>query len=159
MRTLLLLPVLAGCGPDPACEAVGDVPPSVQLGSGIDTFVPVGGTVEVSRGFQGGIHVWGALRTTGLAQDPSRRTRLPLVTLVLLEDGAAIGGFSRVAMALQPVADGVLEGLALQAVFDATDPGDVVGDTVTLHAEVLDFCRTRAEADATVEIIDADTGF
>lgn len=161
MRPLLLLPLLVGCGTDPACEAVAGTAPSVTIGTGTQVFAPVadGATVELERGFQGGIHVYGALRTAGLAQDPSRRARLPIVTFRTLDDGVAIGGFSNVATTLQPIGDGVLEGLALQAVFDSADPTDVIGQIVTLHAEVRDFCSRRADADVSVEIVDTDTGF
>lgn len=163
MRPPRLLPlVLLSCGADPACDEVAGLDPALTVGTGIETFEPLtpGGTIELDRGFQGGIHLWAALRTVGLAQEDGHRSGLPVVTLRTLDGDTPIGGFTRVSTAFRDLGDGVLEAVAVQAVFDDPDRASVVGRTVTLHAEVRDLCRTAVEADVSVEVVDTDdTGF
>ncbi len=81
LRVLLLLTplLLLGCGPAPAPagskKTVDDgrtAAPTFIVGSGKDAYTATadGGTVEIIHGPQGGYHLWGAFRVTGVAPGP-----------------------------------------------------------------------------------------
>lgn len=153
--------VLVAACHDPACDAVSEAP-RVEVGAGWESFQPLadGDLVEVEHGFQGGSHVFGALHAWGIVQDATRNPGIPRVTFQIVHGGDAIGGFTNVRTAFQTVADGVLEALAQQAIFaDEVDPGDLLGETVTLRAEIVDKCGTTASGDVDVQLADSDTGF
>lgn len=75
------MPILAACGPTPNGIDGGspgsdagaiDGGPSVEVGTGQNEFVALGvlDRIDIVLGPQGGYHVWGAVRVTGM--NPSR---------------------------------------------------------------------------------------
>ena len=76
MSVRLVLPALAlllasasACEPiDPDCSALVDVPQAAWVGGGEASWEDIedGDEVEVIAGTQGGFHVWGSVRATGV---------------------------------------------------------------------------------------------
>jgi len=109
----------AGC--EPTIPANYPAPPAVEVGSTAGNFAPLvdGAMVTINHGFQGGYHVWGAVRAVDL--DPRQlRARFSLG----LDDGSP------------PLAvrDDVFD---LDGTGDGLTPGTHVGTTVFLPDPAL----------------------
>lgn len=144
----------SACEPDPC--ALTTEPPTVQLGTGTTTFIPLddGDTVPYARGPQGGTHIDGALRIAGMVYQASRAPLdgimlgdLPQVAMRTTENGTAVGGFSTRPMAFAPVSatspDGVVVGV--QVIFEE-DASVHVGKSLELSADVIDRCGASASS-------------
>jgi hypothetical protein len=174
---LLLLSSCASC-PDPAEEAS-----SVTLGTGIDVFVEVadGDVLTAVSGGQGGQHVWGAIRTTGLHPGgPNQITNEPAVNAPLvgfrLEDADGLYASSGPSRQRLTPDTGELLGQTVSLDvgswstpwlypddFDALDyeaqeeaneaaAADLESRTLALKVVVIDSCETEAAAEVAVQV-------
>ncbi|OGQ20255.1 MAG: hypothetical protein A2138_24040 [Deltaproteobacteria bacterium RBG_16_71_12] len=144
---LVTTPLLAaGCAPNP-CEGTTGAS-AVDVGTGHDEFAALhdGDTVPYVRGIQGGTHVEGALRATGLhaPKDPfAHAEELPTVSMLLRDDdGAMIGGYRQQPRALSHTGDAAV--LLGELVIFFEDAAARVGATLTLAADVTDVCGASA---------------
>ncbi len=148
LATLLLAALLlsSGCAPNP-CEGRTGAG-GVDVGTGHDEFAALhdGDTVPYVRGIQGGTHVEGALRATGLhaPKDPfAHADELPTVSMLLRdESGVLIGGYRQQPRALSHAVDAAV--LLGELVIFFEDAAARVGATLTLAADVTDVCGASA---------------
>lgn len=159
-RTLLVSGVLAltlaACGtsvPDTdAPVADFDAPPSLELGTGESSFVavPSGGSLELVHGPQGGWHVVLAARLSGF--DPEGT-----VLTYGVYDGTTLLTETPVAITVRRlVRDGTAYlKLGDLLIFAIGGPGEIVGRTVEIRAEIRSGTTLLAMDRRTVSIVDA----
>lgn len=146
----LALVVAPGCDPH-GCDGADA---AIEIGTGTVAFEPIGANNFVfERGLQGGLHVYGSLRGTGIALATSTEfDERPLVSFTLRAvDGSFTGGFEALPSQFEATAEGVeLIGKALILTVD--DPEVVDGHAVELTAVVEDICGVTARATAMATI-------
>jgi hypothetical protein len=97
MRPVLVLSLctLAACDPlERQCEAAAAVEPSLVIGTGSDAFEPIERPVRLSRGLQGGSHMWLSLEIVGLAPGYGRAVPEPSIDGRLLQGELELGSVS-----------------------------------------------------------------
>lgn len=143
---MAVLALAQGCG-GPAL----DVPPWAQVGTGDVGFEPVteGQEVGIQSGIQGGQHIWGSVRATGLDwRDAS-------VEFVLLdEEGLEAEEPTRLRTSMQQCPqdqDGCDQGMGelVGATVLVNNPGGIRGDRITMQVTVTDD-EGRSATDARV---------
>ncbi len=157
MRLLLLLLVaLAGCaGPNL------DVDPFLILGTGETEFVPLTGAVDdlpIAFGIQGGEHVWGAVRATGMDW-----TNLTIIWELLDADDDPVTGTTTIRQSLSHCtrSDGGCEGgmgeiVAVTVILD--DANAVRGDELTMVVTASDEDGREATASSQIRpVLEIDT--
>lgn len=138
IRTLLALLALLAVG----CDAPNlDTDPLVILGTGETEFVALTDGVDdlpLARGIQGGQHVWGALRVTGLDW-----TNLTATWELRDEDGDKATETTTIRQSLNHCTrsddaceQGMGEIVAVTVIMD--DPSDVRGQELSMQVEVTD---------------------
>jgi hypothetical protein len=132
---ILALALLVGCPPPGGTDAgsVDAGPPSLELGTGESSFVPVvdGGEIELVHGPQGGWHAVGAVRMSGFDPDAT------VLTYTVVDAGTAVVEVPIAILARRLVRDGVAYlKLGDLLIFPITGPADVVGHTVEIRASV-----------------------
>jgi hypothetical protein len=160
----LALLVCVACDPDEPCELAAKVDdPGLVLGQGEEAFVRLdpGGRLVPEHGPQGGQHVWGALRATGISPGGYRligQDGTPTATIYVVDessgDDLAIGRVRD----LPWVGDHTGAEIAgIQAILSETFTSPASSDTgatgprepsdrpVILRAEVTDECGTELE--------------
>ena len=141
--------LLAGC-PPPCPEP----PVSLEIGTGEAAFEPIAAPLPVVNGPQGGWHVFGSLRGTGLwsgGDEPLFDGTAPTVTFGVVAE-AFVAGYEDLARPLIDTADGVeLAGELL--VWDVDEPSALDGLAATLSATVIDACGVEAAATATATLV------
>lgn len=158
--TISILALALACEPDPCEDFVSDGA-TVEVGTGQLAFAPLadGAAVPYVRGIQGGTHVEGALRTSGLfaPADPfEHEAQLPTVSFTLHDDGGAmVGGYQELPRALTPT-DDHLELVADPVIF-FEDASALVGATLQLRARVTDVCGNRADDDGALVLTDPES--
>jgi hypothetical protein len=154
---LSLLAILTGCEADPqeaACRLAAEQPATVEIGGGSTSWEPLGAAVEVASGPQGGWHVFGSLRTTGVWPGSSEGLAdetTPIVGFTIAAtDGSFAGGYASLPRVWGEDGEyAVLLGEVL--VLDVRDPSVTDGAAVRIEANVTDSCGTTV--DATVESV------
>ena len=137
MRSRLFLVVLLG-----GCSLPNlDVEPRVIPGTGETEFVPLTSGVDdlvLTPGVQGGIHVWGAARVTGIDW-----REITMTWRLLDENGVEVTESTSIRQQLQPCtqstegcADGMGEIVSVTVVLD--DPLGVRGDELTMEVFASD---------------------
>jgi hypothetical protein len=152
LPVLMALMVLCGCpgrdDQDTDCPALDT---TVELGTGIDTFIPLndGDSLRYERGPQGGYHVYGSLRATGVdVGDPNYPFELtnPHIWFNVEQDGVEIALLVDQPRALLPLDDaghyGVLGELVI---FSAADPTALNGTTARFTGKLTDRCGRGGE--------------
>jgi len=143
MRGLLLVGLLAGCAAQPNL----DVDPRAVLGTGEVGFEGLGpgAAVPVVSGLQGGQHIWGSARATGI----DWREVTAVFELLDEEDDEATEP-TTVQLAMQPCPqrdsaceDGMGEAVGITVLVD--NLGDVVGDDITMVVTITDAAGRVAE--------------
>lgn len=156
----LVVVAVAGAGACDPCEGL-EGPVSAELGTGfLDTFTSLavdGASLPYVRGLQGGTHVDGAVRVTGLYVPPEADTRLeeqPLTTLSLHDGETLVGGFSS-----QPRTffqdDAGVSAVHAEPVIFFEDASIWVGTTLRFFVEVEDRCQQRVTDERSITIRDA----
>lgn len=140
---IALVGLCAAC-PNAACDNVVGAP-TVEVGTGLATFEPLvdEATLEVIRGAQGGFHVLGALRTSGVWEGKSPETWPEVDFELTSDDGAIVDLVAPTHRRL--FADG--DGFVLTAelvVLDLTSFEGVDGAPATLSARIADACGREA---------------
>jgi hypothetical protein len=136
-----------------ACD--GGAEPTLEIGTGRTAFEAIGDVTGFERGFQGGLHIFGSLRATGIATgsggafDESH----PEVTFTLVGDGGAFtGGYLSLRREMILNDDGVAELVGDRIILSTTDPTEAEDAEVILQAEVTDTSGTTVTAEATTRI-------
>lgn len=138
----LLLPLLAACPTDP-CERVNGAP-RVELGTGWETFTPIAedDRLYLDYGIQGGAHVYGSLRASGLYLGVGKRDwteRVPEVDILLVDDLSEVwGGF---------------EAYELAFIGSRPDRGERLGELVQLWVDPWEFTERETWMEAEVRDI------
>lgn len=154
-----VLAVTAGCEPDLCLYEDGVA--ALELGTGQQSFAPLhdGDSVPYVRGIQGGTHLEGALRASGLAQpaEPALHAeQLPTISFTLHDEvGSEIGGYHELPRAFAGASD-ELELLGELVIF-AEDASSRVGHTLALRATVRDQCGASATDGASFVLAAPDT--
>jgi len=160
LLTLTGCPDGGGNGPPPdACELAAMETPSANLGMGSTLFSELndGDDVEIHQGAQGGFHVWGTVRVTGLyAGDRDRRTdpsNPDVVFQVTKMDGTVVGDTGSLVRPLKVRSDGQVElvGEIVPLFIGSTD--DLAFQQVTLSVSITDFCGTTVMDSLDVRLI------
>jgi hypothetical protein len=126
--------------------------PSVELGTGLEAFVPIpdeGAELELVHGPQGGWHVHLSLRVrgfvpTGLIYEITRLSDGELVCMLPL--GVREGTFVE--------RDGALERVGDFAIFSITSPEEIVGQDVLVRASLYDAERRSVMDEVRARIVD-----
>lgn len=159
---MILLLALLGCDPtsETACAEAAARPQTLTLGTGELVFLPVadGDRVGLTYGSQGGVHVWAAMRVSGIVQglsdslaDPDN----PMVSYVLKDGDVEIAGFHDLPHHFTVKVDGTWEFLGDRLIFFENSLADYVDVPLTMKATVLDSCGTELSAENEV-FIDLD---
>lgn len=144
-RALGLVAALAACG---GGDDDGG-PPTAEVGTGQDGFVALadGDPIAVIQGPQGGFHVLGSVRVTGLVPGDDEDVMAPdnpTTTFHLLRDGAPIDlGASRYTQGLEPAGDHH-QMIGRLVILDITSDDVLAGVEVELEVEVVDVDGRRA---------------
>lgn len=150
--SLMALIALCGCpGRDDEDTSCPTLETTVELGTGVDTFIPLsdGDPLPFERGPQGGYHVYGSLRATGVdVGDPNYPFELtnPHIWFSVEQEGAEIALLVDQPRALTPLDDaghfGVLGELVI---FSVPDPTTLNGTTARLTGRLTDRCERGGE--------------
>lgn len=150
--SLMALIVLCGCpGRDAEDTDCPSLDTTVELGTGTESFVPLsdGDTLRFERGPQGGYHVYGSLRATGVdVGDPNYPFELtnPHIWFNLEQDDAEIALLVDQPRALTALDDvghyGVLGELVI---FNVADPTALEGTTARFTGRLTDRCERGGE--------------
>ena len=150
-----LLACLAALALTTACSGGPEGPVTLQVGTGQNAFEPIGDVIGFERGAQGGLHVFGSLRATGIqtgngsAFDDSH----PLVTFTLVGDGGAFtGGYEALHRRMVLNEDGVAELVGDRLVLSTSDPAEAEYAEVSIQVELEDSRGTTVIAEATTRI-------
>lgn len=157
---MLLLALFAACDPtsDEACAAAAEKPQELTVGTGELTFQSLadGDKVGLTYGSQGGVHVWGSLRVSGIVQgtsdslaDPDN----PLVSFVIKDGDTEIAGFHELPHHFLVRLDGTWEFLGDRLIFYENDLASYAGVPLTMRATLTDKCGTEL-ADETDVLLD-----
>ncbi len=153
--------VLASCTPAVRSDDAGlavdgalDAPsgPSLELGTGLEAFVPIpdeGAELELVHGPQGGWHVHLSLRArgiapTGLIYEITRLSDGELVCMLPL--GVREGTFVE--------RDGALERVGDFAIFSISSAEEIAGEDVLVRASVYDAERRSVTDEVQARIVD-----
>ena len=135
---------LMGCGSDVQCEDVAEIAPSLELGSETP-FEALGDRTRLEYGPQGGQHIYGSLRATGIVgrETYNRPEELPRVSFIVSTDDVAfLGGVQLLPDVMTVNADMSVEWTSLLPIDDANPEGL----ELQIDAEIVDFCGTRVSA-------------
>ncbi len=153
----MFLLALFACDPtsNEACQKAAEEPQALTIGTGETTFTDLsdGDTVGLVYGAQGGIHVWGSLRVSGIVQgasDSLADKNNPLVSYVLKDGDTEVAGFHDLPHHFTVKLDGTWEFLADRLIFFENDLSGYDGVPLTMHASLVDACGTELSADTDV---------
>lgn len=153
LSLLMSLTLLWGCpGRDAEDTDCPTLDTTVELGTGTDAFIPLadGDALRFERGPQGGYHVYGSLRATGVdVGDPNYPFELtnPHIWFNVERDGAEIALLVDQPRALQPLDDeGHVGVLGELVIFNTTDPTTLDGATARFSGRLTDRCGRGGEA-------------
>ena len=146
MIRALPLTLLAACPGPPECEAGA---PTAALGTGDVDFVPIaeGDTIPLYYGAQGGVHVYGSVRVTGLAIRANMALNNPDTPKVTFQvrdgDGDVIGGYAQLPRQFRRDGD-AWSLVGEQLILDLEEPS--AGMPLTLDFSATDACEANAAA-------------
>ena len=147
LRAATFAVLLVGYGCSDECVKLPDVEPMIEIGTGWETFIPIGEVTGFEKGPQGGFHVYASLRATGIFggdSDDLRNTMPSLTYRVESLDGALTGGFSNMRRPMDQLDDGRAERLGDLAILSSYEASEMEGVEVTISAEIKDTCGRRA---------------
>lgn len=145
------------------CVAAGE--PSLEVGSateddGVPTFMPLAGgeDVLVTLGPQGGYHVLGSVRVTGIEEGTAGDlgdARNPTTTFALDDENGQTLGEVSATQGLAAVADapGTYELLARRVILEITDDDDIVGQDALLRTTVTDVNGVELRAEVSIHLV------
>jgi len=164
---LALLLLLAGCPPSApstpppgACEDAALTPATATVGTGTSDFMDLadGDDLEVQMGFQGGFHVWGAVRTTGLYpgnEADYRDHTNPLVRFqVALPDGTIVADTHDQRRPLTASGTGEFDLVSEQVRLPDSYISELANQEVSLSVSVTDGCGTTVMDSRNVRLIE-----
>ena len=163
LTLLLLLPACPNgpsAPPPGACEDAALTPPSATLGTGGSEFtdLPDGADLEVQVGFQGGFHVWGSVRTTGLYpgnQADYRDHANPLVRFqVALPDGTIVADTGDQRRPLNPNSTGEFDLVGQVVRLPNDSVSALANQQVSLSVSITDGCATTVMDSRNVRLIE-----
>lgn len=135
---------LTGCDGAPKDPQPETGDPACTLGTGAPIWEPLadGDELPVIFGPQGGYHVWGSVRATGIdpgdfydAASPDNPTT---VFNAYLDDGTRVGGTARLRSGLKVRSDGVMEHVGEPVLLAIVDPAELVGQAGRVTVEIED---------------------
>jgi hypothetical protein len=145
--------LMVGCpGRDSVDTACPEREATVELGTGTESFIPLadGDPLRFERGPQGGYHVYGSLRATGVDPgDPLYPFDLsnPHIGFNLRRDGVEIALLVDQPRALQALDDeGHVGVLGELVIFSVADPTALDGASVTFSGYLTDSCERGGES-------------
>ncbi|MEE9383042.1 MAG: hypothetical protein V3V08_06465 [Nannocystaceae bacterium] len=132
-----------------ACRAQSDAEAgpserSCTLGTGSTLFEPLhsGDSVGIVYGPQGGFHVWGTYRATGIDPGDYYDTAAPdnptSIFNVYLSDHTRVGGSAPIRLGLKVRSDGTMEHVGEPVILGISDPEEIAYATATITVEVVD---------------------
>ena len=137
----------SGCS-DPCAELL-NVDSLVEIGTGWDTFMPIGEITGFEKGPQGGFHIYASLRASGVYGGNERNLgeTMPFITYKIESaDGLLTGGFERMLRPMESLNDGRIERLGDLAILSSYEPSEMEGVEVEIYAEIEDICGNKATA-------------
>ena len=154
---MLFLAIFAACDPtsDEACAAAAEKRQSLTVGTGELTFEALedGDKVGLTYGSQGGVHVWGSLRVSGIVQGSSDSLAdedNPLVSFVIKDGDTEIAGFHDLPHHFLVRLDGTWESLGDRLIFYEGDVSAYADVPLTMRATLTDKCGTELAAETDV---------
>lgn len=120
---------------------------TLEVGTGADAFEPLtdGDDLVLVMGPQGGYHVWGSLRATGVVPgDPLNLAdpKNPLIGLSLWVNGEMVGGYQGLPRGLREDGDAWVR-VGETVVLTGLSVDDALGQTATLRAQLEDATGAR----------------
>ncbi|GDX81798.1 hypothetical protein LBMAG42_36090 [Deltaproteobacteria bacterium] len=160
----MLLLALFACDPasEQACDNAQAEGPSLTVGTGETAFESLNDGEELRWvfGSQGGFHVWGSLRASGIVQgasdnldDPDN----PKVSFIVADGETELAGFHDIPHHVAGGSPASWEYLGDRLIFYETDEDYLYGLPVVMRATVADACGTTLEAEANV-VLAGDPG-
>ena len=158
--------LFAGCPQDSnnppadACEQAALEAPSANLGTGSTLFAALddGDDLEVHQGAQGGFHVWGSVRTTGLYpgnQADYRDHANPLVRFqVALPDGTIVADTGDQRRPLNPNSTGEFDLVGQVVRLPNDSVSALANQQVSLSVSITDGCATTVMDSRNVRLIE-----
>lgn len=159
-RRLALLPLclaVAGCpgdgngddddGTELTCETVAQEDATCTLGTGPTTYVSLedGDDLDIEQGAQGGFHIFGSIRVTGVLpgdpDDPQGPDSADIDFTVTTDDGTEVGR-ARLRGPLKVRSDGQVELVGEVVPLDIDQIDDVAWQEATFAVTVDDACGT-----------------
>ena len=133
-------------GPEPVCT----------LGAGSTIFEPLtdGDELAIVSGPQGGFHVWGTFRASGIEPGDFGSTENPTnpttVFSVHRDNGDRVGGTSSLRQGLKQRSDGTLELVGEPVILGIASPEQLAGKIVDLSVEIVDSDGVEARDERSV---------
>ncbi len=148
---------LAGCPSGVDCDALAETPATIELGTGSAVFKSLddGDDLEIELGPQGGMHVWGSVRLTGVHPgDPDDPLSLdnPLLQFSVTEADGTTRAFADARGALRVRDDGTVERIGEVVQFNTGRIDDVAWHEVTWAVTFADACGTALSDERTVRL-------
>jgi hypothetical protein len=166
LLALLALPPLVACDTDSEaqCREAAAEAGILEIGTGESTFTPVanGDRLAVNWGPQGGQHIWGSLRATGIVGETLDfdADMQPIVTFQIVADDETLAGYSATPRFFSR-RDGTFElvGETLFVLYYSYDTGGggfdgLDGVEARMVARVEDACGRVLTAERTVTLAD-----
>ena len=118
--------------------------PHCTLGTGSLAFEAIspGAMLPIIAGPQGGYHVWGSLRASGIDPgdyyDPNSPNNPQTRFDVFLADGSRIGGTAQFKVGLKIRSNGTMEHVGEPVILAISDPLEINGQSGSMHVEIID---------------------
>jgi len=143
------------------CEQTARDALTYEIGTGEATFEPLvdGAPLPFNLGPQGGWHVFGSFRATGvLPGDPEdfANPDNPTVSFQVSQGGASLGGYTDLPRPMDPAEGGGWEIVGDTLVLDISEPEEIDGTPALLWVSFLDGCGTLLEDAREVLLYDGD---
>jgi hypothetical protein len=168
MRSVLVLSLtasaLAACRDECGCKEAARHEASVEIGTGDAAFAPIeNGGIPFVQGPQGGWHVFGAARLTGIAGGEEDTFFDPCLPGFTFDVTAADGSFADVVdetFRYVPTEDGQGDLLGVLVILDVGTASEADGAAVTYALRVEDACGTvvKDEVEGTLRFAGAQEG-
>lgn len=145
----------AGCPTTETCGELGEA--TLELGVGEDDYAPLpsDGVLTYVDGTQGGHHIFAGLRATGILPGSAANldpATTPVVSFYVEQEGIVVAGYEELLKAFRRKSKGILEMEGEQLILFVSDPTELIGVPLGMHAEVTDACGTHLEASAAITL-------
>ncbi len=154
MRTLALVSSLLVCG---ACTKDPEGP-SLEIGTGDQEFEPLndGDDAVVIQGPQGGFHLLGSLRATGIEPGDTANVfdeNNPTMHFTVREDGERVDASNAFIQGLDEAGRGLYEVVGRFVFLDIQADEELVGSVITLTVELTDINGVALSAEVELNAV------